>query len=272
MARFRLALVFLGILAVTIAMAPVQIIAVQLGLPLARRIPVTWHRIALRLAGIRVRVAGQPPPVRPLLIVSNHISWADIIVLGSIMELCFIAKSEVTGWPGVGWLARMQRTVFVDRSRRRDAKNQNETIAARLLQGDAMVLFPEGTTGDGMKLLPFKSALFGSVHHALETAHVSHVTVQPVAIHYTRLHGLPLGRYHQARAAWPGSIALAPHLTAFVGSGAWDVDVVFCRPSDFSLDTPRKEIAATARESIRQAFTASARMRQLRLDPASGER
>jgi 1-acyl-sn-glycerol-3-phosphate acyltransferase len=166
----------------------------------------------------------------------------------------------------------MQRTVFVDRGRRRDTKNQNETIAARLLQGDAMVLFPEGTTGDGMKLLPFKSALFGSVHHALETAQISHVTVQPVAVHYTRLHGLPLGRYHQARAAWSGSLTLVPHLLAFVGSGAWDVDVVFCPPDDFSLDTPRKQIAVAARESIRQAFTASARMRSRQLDPASGER
>jgi lyso-ornithine lipid O-acyltransferase len=272
MARLRLAFVFLGIFAATIVMAPAQLLAVWLGLPLARKIPVAWHRIALRLTGICVHVRGAPPKARPLLIVANHISWADIVVLGSIMELCFIAKSEVTGWPGIGWLARMQRTVFVDRSRKRETRNQNETIAARLLQGDAMVLFAEGTTGNGIKLLPFKSALFGSINQALEAAHVSHVTVQPVAIHYTLLHGLPLGRYHQAGAAWPGSIALAPHLMTFVAGGAWDVEVVFCPPADFSLDTPRKQIAASARKAVREAFIASARMRQPPLDPPRGQR
>jgi 1-acyl-sn-glycerol-3-phosphate acyltransferase len=257
----RTAFVLVAVLAVTLALAPVQILAMRFNRPLARRIPVLWHRAALALVGVRVHIKGEIPARRPLLIVSNHISWSDILVLGSIMELCFIAKSDVTGWPGVSWLARMQRTVFIDRSRRQAAGDQNRTIAARLLDGDAMVLFPEGTTGDGKKLLPFKSALFGSVHAALLSAHIGHVTVQPVAIAYTRLHGLPLGRYHQARAAWPGSIRLAPHLMSFVADGAWDVDVVLCKPVDFARDTSRKEIAAGTRASIHQAFAQAMRMR-----------
>ncbi len=159
------------------------------------------------------------------------------------MQLCFIAKSDMMAWPGINWLAWMQRTVFVRREDRRGSKAQAGTIAARLVEGDAMVLFAEGTTGDGIRLRPFKSALFGAVHHALETAHISHVTVQPVALAYTRLNGLPLGRYHQARAAWPGDIPLGPHLMTFIAGGAYDVEVVFGEAGDFALDTPRKKIA-----------------------------
>ena len=161
----------LGIISIllpaTLVLAPVQIGAMRFHKPLARRIPVVWHRLALWLVGVRVNVRGRRPDQHPLLIVSNHISWADILVLGSVMPLCFIAKSEMTAWPGINWLAWMQRTVFVRRDDRRDSKRQADTIAARLLEGDAMVLFAEGTTGDGVRLRPFKSALFGAVHAAL---------------------------------------------------------------------------------------------------------
>lgn len=255
----------LGILAillpVTLVLAPVQICAMRLCKPLARRLPVVWHRLALSLVGVRVNVRGRLPDQHPLLIVSNHISWADILVLGSVMPLCFIAKSEMTAWPGINWLAWMQRTVFVRRDDRRDSKRQADTIAARLLEGDAMVLFAEGTTGDGIRLRPFKSALFGAVHAALEAAHFSHVTVQPVALAYTRLNGLPLGRYHQSRAAWPGDVPLGPHLLAFVSNGAYDVEVVFGEPGDFALDTRRKEIASITRSRIHASFAAAMRMR-----------
>ncbi len=226
-AYLRLLPVLIVLAPVTLVLAPVQMIAMRLNKPLARHIPVFWHRLALRLIGVRVNVRGRLPAQHPLLIVSNHISWADILVLGSVMPLCFIAKSEMTGWPGINWLAWMQRTVFVQRNNGRDSKRQADTIAARLVEGDAMVLFAEGTTGDGIRLRPFKSALFGAVHAALEAAHASHVTVQPVALAYTRLNGMPLGRYHQSRAAWPGDVPLAPHLLALVANGAYDVEVVF---------------------------------------------
>lgn len=268
----RLIVILPAIAVLTLALAPLQLWGMRYDRRLARRIPVLWHRMALRLVGVRVHVRGPVPARRPLLIVANHLSWSDILVLGSVTELCFIAKSEVRSWPVFNLLAILQRTVFIDREQRRRSQVQAGTIAARLLEGDAMVLFAEGTTGDGVRLAPFKSALFGSVHEALKAALHSHVTVQPVAIAYTRLHGLPLGRLHQARAAWPGDVALLPHFLSFLRAGAWDVDVVFCEPGDFSAQVSRKEIARLSHERVRAAFADAMRMRGRAAPPPALDR
>ncbi|MGI9400088.1 MAG: lysophospholipid acyltransferase family protein [Rhizobiaceae bacterium] len=257
----------------TAVMAPAQLFAMARSRPLARRIPVIWHRLALKIIGVRVNIHGEVPRDRPLLIVANHVSWSDIMVLGSVMELCFIAKSEVRFWPGINWLARMQRTVFVDREKRNQAGRQADSIAARLAEGDAMVLFAEGTTGDGHRLQPFKSALFGALHGAIKQTDSEQMTVQPVALGYTRLHGLPLGRLHQARAAWPGDVELGPHLLTFLRNGAYDVEVVFGQPAEFSAETNRKTIARDMQHAVRQEFSKVMRMRKTAelLDRSDGE-
>lgn len=260
-AKIRLVLALLVLIPVTIVLVPIQVVAMRFHRPVARSIPVLWHRIALAIVGVRVHVHGPRPAAHPLLIVSNHLSWSDILVLGSITRLCFVAKQEVKTWPGINLLAWLQRTVFIDRNRRQDSANQADTIARRMSEGDTMVLFAEGTTGDGHRVGPFKSALFGAVHAALAQAHLKSVTVQPVAIAYTRLQGLPLGRVHQARASWPGDVALGPHLIAFLLAGAYDVDVVFGAPTTFTAETGRKQIAALTHEQVRSSFTRVMRMR-----------
>jgi 1-acyl-sn-glycerol-3-phosphate acyltransferase len=194
------------------------------------------------------------------MIVANHVSWADILVLGSIGEICFVAKDEVRTMPGVSQLARLQRTVFVRREKKREAAVQADTIASRLLEGDAMVLFPEGTTGNGNKLLGFKSALFGAPLMAMEQAGIETIFVQPVAIAYNTLHGMPLGRYHQTMASWPGDIELAPHLAEFFRQGAFDVDVSLGECISVDNTATRKEITARCFEAVRQEFS---KMRRL---------
>jgi len=180
--------------------------------------------------------------------------------LGSVGELCFIAKDEVRTWPGINWLSRLQRTVFVNRQRRREAGAQADTIAARLLTGDAMVLFAEGTTGNGNKLLPFKSALFGAPQMALEQSGLEEIHIQPVAIAYNTLHGMPLGRYHQTYASWPGDIELVPHLKNFVLQGAFDVDVSFGDPIAFTAQSRRKEVAAQTFGEVKTRFAGLRRL------------
>lgn len=260
-ANLRLVVAVVVLVAVTLLLAPVQLLAMWLHRPTARALPVVWHRLALGLVGVRVHVRGAVPRQRPLLIVANHVSWSDILVLGSIMELCFVAKREVRSWPGINLLAWLQRTVFIDRDRRHASLGQAETIGRRLVEGDAVVLFAEGTTGDGHRVGAFKSALFGAVHAALREAGADRVMVQPLAIAYTKLNGMPLGRLHQSRAAWSGDATLAPHLANFVRAGAYDVDVVFVEPCAINAETPRKRIAAQTQEQVRTAFTDAMRMR-----------
>lgn len=259
-AVLRALLVLCVVLPATLVMAVFQLVFLHVSPTMARRLPVAWHKMVLWLLGVRVFVHGEMAKERPLMIVANHVSWSDIMILGSVGELCFIAKNEVKTWPGINWLSRLQRTVFVDRQRRQDAGIQADTIAARLLSGDAMVLFAEGTTGNGNKLLTFKSALFGAPQMALAQSGLEEIHIQPVAIAYNTLHGMPLGRYHQNFAAWPGDIELLPHLKNFVLQGAFDVDVSFGKTIPFTSDSKRKEIAEKTFREVRASFSSLRRL------------
>jgi 1-acyl-sn-glycerol-3-phosphate acyltransferase len=118
-------------------------------------------RRVLRVFGVQSVVTG-PIPARGLL-VANHLSYLDIVLLGALAPCVFVAKTEVKGWPVFGWFARLAGTIFVNRSRRRDAARANELIRFALRGGALVVLFPEGTSSDGARVLPFKSSLLESV-------------------------------------------------------------------------------------------------------------
>lgn len=221
-------------------------------------VPRLWHRLVTRLLGLRIRVHGSLARERPLLIAANHISWTDIMVLGSLADLHFIAKSEVAAWPVFGTFARLQRSVFVERSARRKSGAQVGEIAGRIADGDPMVLFAEGTTGDGNLVLPFNSTLFGAAQMALG-ADTAPVTVQPVAIAYTRLHGVPMGRSLRGHAAWVGEQTLVPHLLSLLRRGSLDVEVHFGEPLAFAPGTNRKLIAREAEARVRSMMAGALR-------------
>lgn len=223
------------------------------------RIPRLWHRLAVKLLGIRIHVRGAPSKARPLLICSNHISWSDIMVLGSLAEVHFIAKAEVAGWPVFGLLAKLQRSVFVERGARRKAGEQASEIATRMSNGDPMVLFAEGTTGDGNTLLPFKSTLFGAAQVALSEGRSETVSIQPVAIAYTRLQGMPMDRRHRPHAAWIGDADLMPHLTKLLREGAMDVEVHFGEPIEFRPGDDRKKVAREVEARVKKMFAEALR-------------
>ena len=254
MTGIRLVLALIIILIATMFLVPLQWISRLLDISLAQKLPQIWHKLVLRLIGVRVHVHGKFSQAHPLLLVCNHVSWVDILVMGSVRSLCFIAKSEINSWPVINKMAKLQGTVFIDRANRRDTVNQADTIAARLLHGDVMVLFAEGTTGDGNKILPFNSSLFGAAQYAVRQSRLEKAMVQPVAITYTRLHGLPLGRRFQSLASWPGNVALAPHLMTFLGKSAFDVDVVLGTPIEFTAMTNRKHIAIDANRQVAAMF------------------
>jgi lyso-ornithine lipid O-acyltransferase len=222
----------------TLALMPVQGLGLVLQRPWSRRLPAFYHRWCCWILGFQVRTIGMPTPLRPALFASNHVSYTDITVLGSLIVGSFVAKAEVAGWPLFGWLAKLQRTVFVDR-RVRSTALQRDAIAARLAAGDALILFPEGTSGDGNRILPFKTALFS----AAETTPNAPTAVQPVSIAYTRLDGIPLGRLLRPYLAWCGSAGLAPHLWGMIGLGTVEVVVEFHPPTFYADCGSRKALS-----------------------------
>jgi len=209
--------------ALTVPLMPVQALLLLTGSPLARRLPRLYHRCSVWLLGFRLNIVGARSRVAPTLFVANHVSFIDIEVLGAVIDGCFISKAEVARWPFFGWLAKLQRTVFVDR-RVRSTADQRDAIRERLDQADNLILFPEGTTGDGNRVLPFKSALFSVAEY--RGAH-GPLLVQPVSIAYVRLDGIPLGRFYRPFFAWYGDMEFAPHLWTMLGLGTVAVEVKF---------------------------------------------
>lgn len=247
-------LVLVPVVLVTLLGIPLQWLSVALRLPTRRTLPVLYHRIVLTLVGVRVKVVGAPAPARPLLIVSNHVSWLDIPVLGSRLPLCFVAKSEVAGWPGVGLLARLQRTIFVDRAARTATARVAGEMAARMNDGDPVVLFAEGTSSDGNRVLPFRSALIGAARQSMGDEEGMAATIQPLAIAYVGLSGMPLERARRPRLAWYGDMDLAPHLMEVLRRGGVDVELRFGAP----LAAGGRKAAAQEAERAARAMLAGA--------------
>ena len=243
---------------VTLPLMPIQWLAVALKSPLRRRIPVLYHRFVCRLLGIRVRRIGIPVSVRPLLIVANHSSWLDISVITAQAPVVFVAKSEIARWPFFGLLAKLQRTVFVERDRRQKTGEVNAAIAQRLAEGDPVLLFGEGTAGDGNRVLPFRTALIGAAGAALAAAEGGgEIWIQPLSLAYVSQQGVPLGRYLRPRAAWYGKMSLVPHIARIARLGAIDVTVTWGEPIAYNAGTDRKALARTLETTIRR-FTIAA--------------
>jgi lyso-ornithine lipid O-acyltransferase len=251
--------VLLAFAILTLLLLPFQLIGIVFKLPLQRVVPYIYHRILCTLIGIRIREIGTRSQDEPLLILANHASWLDIIVITSLTPAVFVAKKEVAGWPIFGWLAKLQRTVFIDRERRHRTGAATQEIADRLNGGDAVVLFAEGTSSDGNRILPFRSALIGAVHHAIgNSTHHDRVTVQPLSLAYVNLNGVPLGRAFRSRVAWYGDADLMPHLIGVCAAGAVDVTVSWGEPVSYDMSADRKDIARVAEQSVRM-LTARAR-------------
>jgi 1-acyl-sn-glycerol-3-phosphate acyltransferase len=238
---------FIVMLMITV---PLQWLALKFNWPMLRTLPVWFHRTVLKILNIKVEVVGEPSPRdRPLLFVSNHNSWLDILVLGSTVPLVFIAKSEIANWPLFGTFARMQRSIFVDRSKRHGTGQVNQSIAKTLSAGDPVVLFGEGTSSDGNRVLPFRSALLGGLRDAMEEN--GRGFVQPVSIAYRKFHGIPMGRQNRDIAAWYGDMDLIPHLLRVLREGSIDVTVAFGKVMEVAHEDDRKALSRKVESAVR---------------------
>jgi len=259
---------FIGIFFFT--MTPILISAQwlleKLNLPGWGFIASKYYRVLCALLRIRVRVVGNPVRDRAVLFVSNHVSWVDIVVIGSVTPVAFVAKREVASWPLVGITAKMQRTVFVDRGRRHQTGDAVGKIVKRVASGTSIVLFAEGTSSDGNRVLPFRSALLGAIE---DQSGGGSILMQPMAITYIRQHGLPMGRQHRPLVAWYGDLDFMPHIKAFIERGAVDALVSYGDPVPADRDIDRKAMSKRLEETVRELLVTALRGRSIPVESAS---
>jgi 1-acyl-sn-glycerol-3-phosphate acyltransferase len=237
---------------------PIQMFALRFKTLGYKSIPEVYQRFLSKLFGIHVTVIGAPLRNRGVLLISNHTSYLDILALGGIARVSFVAKSEVASWPLFGTFARLQRTVFVQRDHRSKTGEARDEIRNRMLEGDALVLFPEGTSNDGNRVLPFKSALMGAAESQIGTGangNAIYVPVQPVSITYVGLHGIPMGRENRPLFAWYGDMELVDHLWEGLKTGPVDVVIEFHPPLTVDMVGGRKKLAAIVEQTIRNGQT-----------------
>lgn len=202
-----------------------------------RGVIIWWQQRAVRILGLRIHLVGSPPE-QPVLLVSNHISWLDIPVLGSLLPVSFVSKIEIRHWPLLGVLAGRSGTLFIERGGRNAANRAAEQIAFRLRRGDSIAVFPEGTTTEGHSVRRFHARLFGGATHA-------EADIQPAAIRYPHSNGV-----HPA-APFVGNAVLFSHGLRVLGEKRIDVEVTLChRLASQQID--RRTLSEQAREAIRR--------------------
>ena len=209
---------------------------------------VYWATVC-RAMGVQVRVIGDQarhPDGRPVVFASNHSSWLDVPVLGGTLEACFIAKEEVGRWPVIRTVARLGRTVFVSR-RASNTGRERDSMRERLDGGDNLILFPEGTSSDGSRVLPFRSAFFSIVE---ERGAGLQPLIQPVSIVYDLLAGLPMGRASRPISSWYGSMDLGSHFWRLARYRRLRATVLLHTPIDPALFPTRKALSYAVWETV----------------------
>ena len=212
------------------------------------RVSQIYFRLVALVVGVRVQAHGQLNAVRPLLVVSNHISYLDIIALSAAAPLTYTPKAEIAGWPVLGLCCRLIGCVFVDR-RRTKTKENMDNIHQGLKDGKPLVLFAEGTTGNGKHMLPIRSSYFQLVESFDEP-----ISVQPVLIRYERVCGLPLDETIRHKIAWVGDEELGPHAKELLQLGPIDVSIHFLDSVDLSSCKNRKDMAKKCEEKLLSAI------------------
>ncbi len=227
----------------TVLLVPPYLLIFILGRRVRRPMVMLWHRGVCALIGMKVKRYGTIAQSQNLLLAGNHISYLDIPVLASLLDITFVAKADVATWPLFGFLAKIAQTAFIERKPSK-ARQQKGELKQRLLSGERLMIFPEGTSSSGTSVLPYKSALFEMV---MENDLRENCYIQPVTIAFCRRrNGQTLEDTERDYFAWYGEMTLLPHLwEAFCLPGV-EVDVIFHAPA-LAHDFPsRKELAVWA--------------------------
>jgi 1-acyl-sn-glycerol-3-phosphate acyltransferase len=200
-----------------------------------------YWRMVCFLMGMRIRVVGERRAGPRTLFLANHSSWLDIVVLGGTLEAAFVSKAEVGRWPLIGTVARLGRTVFVSRARGRTG-NEAKEMRDRLATGDSLILFPEGTSSDGTRVLPFRSSFLAVADAA--------GLIQPVSVVYDRLGGLPACRRDRPLFAWYGDMSIGPHAWQLCRHAGLRATILLHDPLEPGAIPNRKALSAAAEATV----------------------
>ena len=222
------------------------------GWRLAAYAPTLFQRLLCTGLRVRMRRHGDLIPAGMRLIVANHVSWLDIPVLGSLAPMAFLAKKEISAHLVGRRLAGLQGVVYVDRKCRGCIPVVNAAMVEAMRAGAPVVLFAEATTGDGNRLLRFRSSHFEAIRLAALSDKERIAFIQPVFLNYSRLAGLPILRRDRPRVAWYGDVSFLPHLFRYVRSGGATCDVYCGAPIPISAGADRKAAARATEAAVRK--------------------
>lgn len=208
------------------------------------------NRGMLSILGVRVTLHGSLAEARPLLVVTNHVSYLDVMIVAACANVRFTPKSEVGRWPIIGSIARVCGCIFIDR-RPEKVGDMKDTLHRALENGDIVCLFPEATTGDGLHLQRFKSGFFSLAQDSFGGRPLH---VQPASIAYTRISNLPLDTTQWPSIAWYGDMDLMPHLWSLLKLGSISAEVTFLPPVEPATFDDRKALASHCQQVIGQSI------------------
>ena len=251
MSLLKSCLIIFLIFFITSFLLPIQAFLRIFKKPYLTIIPMIYHRLVLKLLSIKIIIKGNIGEDGSL-IVSNHASWIDIFIISSVIKTSFVSKSEVSKWPLVSWLAKLQGTIFINRNNPKELTKTASEIHDRISKKQNVVLFPEGTSSDGNRVLPFKSSIF-----ILCELTGSKLNIQPISIAYTKYNGLAMGRIERTLIAWYGDMDLLTHLYKLIRSGSFEVELTFHNRIDISEKKSRKDIARDCEVIVRDGFLKS---------------
>ena len=200
----------------------------------------------LGIIGIRLKVSGTLAKNRPLLLVSNHVSYIDIPILASCLPVCFTPKNDIAGWPIIGSLSRLSGAIFIDR-RPEKMVEMKEALRSALAANRVVCLFPEATTGNGLHMQPFKSGFFSLADEEIDGRQL---TIQPACITYTHIRGLPITSDQWPNVAWYSDMELAPHAWDLFKLGPIKAELTFLPPITMPSFGDRKKLAAHCHKVI----------------------
>ena len=247
MSLLRLILILIFLILIILISIPIQFFFNLIGFRFKKLYPLLFYRMIKISTGININFDSEKIDKKNsgVLYIANHVSWFDIICLGTLLDARFIAKKEVSKMGIFGFLAKLSNTFFIDNENKNKIIEYNNSIQKKLQEGENFIIFPEGTTSDGNGIISFKSSM-------LECAFDDNnkINIQPISICYSKLNNIPMGIYLRRNIAWVGDTSMVAAMVNFLRSGRITVDIIFHEIMSINNFENRKDLALYCERKI----------------------